>query len=266
MPKPFNSVENILPEVIAIARRAGDIIMGIYDDPDVWNVEFKSDDSPLTIADKKSNDVIIEGLQLIETETPIISEETKLKPYTERQSYDWYWMVDPLDGTKEFIKRNGEFTVNIALCEGESVVLGVVYVPASQDLYYAAKGYGAYKGEWDEKIRLRAPSFSMSEEGLIVVTSRSHLNEDTMNFMNDLTNPQTLATGSSLKFMKIAEGSAHLYPRLGPTMEWDTAAAQIILEEAGGHVMKWQGDHPLKYNKEDLLNPYFIATGAMKHA
>ncbi|MCB0638471.1 MAG: 3'(2'),5'-bisphosphate nucleotidase CysQ, partial [Lewinella sp.] len=250
-------------QVGEIARRAGDAIMTIYENEADFGVETKADDSPLTRADQASNAVINEGLEALAFQAPIVSEENKEVPYPVRKDYRHFWLVDPLDGTKEFIKRNGEFTVNIALVEGQSVVLGVVYVPVTKELYWAAKGHGAhYIGETEKN--LTTARFSLRDPGLKVVASRSHLNDETKAYVADLNQPDFVSKGSSLKLLLVAAGEAHLYPRLAPTMEWDTGAAQIIVEEAGGTVLQAGKDEPVRYNKEVLLNPHFIAAGRIK--
>jgi len=249
-------------EVSQIAKDAGAVILDIYNTAD-FGVEQKSDDSPLTRADRDANKVICDGLEALEVKIPIISEENKAIPYEERKNFEYAWLVDPLDGTKEFIKRNGEFTVNIALIHNNQIVLGVVYTPVSDDLYWAVKGEGAYLVKEEGTTKLNAKNFTMTDEGLGVVCSRSHLNEATQAFVDALDNPARVPKGSSLKFLILAQGGAHLYPRLAPTMEWDTGAAQIVLEEAGGKVIAQDTNAPLQYNKENLLNPYFIAYGAV---
>lgn len=246
--------------VQSIARRAGEAILAVYDgDSASFQIETKADESPLTIADRKANAVICAGLEALEEQYPIVSEENKAIPYAERRTYERYWLVDPLDGTKEFIKRNGEFTVNIALVEGQSPVLGVVYAPVLDEMYWAARGEGAWLIQEGKLQPLHAASFSMEDRGLKVVCSRSHLNEATQAFVDQLQEPELVPKGSSLKFLILAKAEAHLYPRLGPTMEWDTGAAQIVLEEAGGSVVQADNQEPLRYNKENLLNPHFIA-------
>jgi len=244
-----------------IALEAGVVIMEVYADETSFGVTQKKDDSPLTLADQRANTVICDGLKKLTPEIPIISEENKEIPYSERKNYEYAWLVDPVDGTKEFIKRNGEFTVNIALIHQNRVVLGVVYVPAVHELFWAASGHGAFlskDGMAGESISLKAPSFTMKDEGLGVVCSRSHLNEETAAFIDNLNQPVKVSKGSSLKFLILAQGGAHVYPRLAPTMEWDTGAAQIILEEAGGHVINVETDQALEYNKENLRNPHFV--------
>jgi len=249
-------------EVSQIAKDAGAVILDIYNTAD-FGVEQKADDSPLTRADRDANKVICDGLEALEVKIPIISEENKAIHYEERKNFEYAWLVDPLDGTKEFIKRNGEFTVNIALIHNNQIVLGVVYTPVSDDLYWAVKGEGAYLVKEEGTTKLNAKNFTMTDEGLGVVCSRSHLNEATQTFVDGLDNPARVPKGSSLKFLILAQGGAHLYPRLAPTMEWDTGAAQIVLEEAGGKVIAQDTNAPLQYNKENLLNPYFIAYGAV---
>lgn len=252
--------KELAKEVVKIARQAGSAIMAIYGKED-FGVELKQDESPLTLADKASNDIICGALEKLPVRYPIVSEENKELPYEERQTFEYNWLVDPLDGTKEFIKRNGEFTVNIALIHSGAPILGVVYVPCFDETYWAVAGQGAYWEHNGETRPLQAASFSLSGPGLNVVCSRSHLNEATQAFIDKLNAPERVAKGSSLKFLILARGEAHVYPRLGPTMEWDTAAAQAVLEEAGGRVIDEETKAPLRYNKENLRNPYFIAYG-----
>ena len=254
----------LVERIIKISLLAGEEIMKVYEGTADWEVESKSDDSPLTRADRNANEIIVQHLEQLEEGYPIISEENKLQAYEERRGFERFWLVDPLDGTKEFIKRNGEFTVNIALVEEGRPILGVVYVPVSQDIYYAEKGTGAKHRSADGiDTTLQASTYRLTDNGLRVVCSRSHINEATQSYINDLSQPETVSKGSSLKFMLLASGQAEVYPRMGPTMEWDTGAAQIILEEAGGQVLHHETQEPLTYNKEDLLNPYFLATAAL---
>ncbi|MEM6771413.1 MAG: 3'(2'),5'-bisphosphate nucleotidase CysQ [Bacteroidota bacterium] len=255
---------DLAAQVGEITRQAGAAIMAIYETED-FGVEMKADDSPLTRADKAGNDLIVAGLKALDFQAPIISEEGKDIPYTTRSQYDQFWLVDPLDGTKEFIKRNGEFTVNIALVEAGKPILGAVFVPATGELYYSAKGQGAWKVVADGIAqRIRAASFTMQDVHLRVVASRSHLNEATQAFMDKLNQPEIVSRGSSLKILELATGAAHLYPRLAPTMEWDTGAAHAILLEAGGKMVDDNTGKELRYNKESLLNPYFIAYGQVR--
>ena len=243
-----------------ICSAAGEAIMKIYTSEDL-GVEYKKDESPLTLADQAANTVICEGLKQLPWQFPIISEENREIPYAERQHYDYVWLVDPLDGTKEFIKRNGEFTVNIALIHQHQPVMGFVYTPVTNEQYWAIKGEGAYYQLGAEVKKLESQAFRMEDAELGVVCSRSHLNEGTQAFVDALDQPVLVAKGSSLKFLIIAEGGAQLYPRLAPTMEWDTGAAQIVLEEAGGSVLRSDDQQPLEYNKPNLLNPHFVAYG-----
>ena len=248
----------------AIAKAAGDAIMEIYANEADFGVETKGDSSPLTKADKAANRVICDGLLKMAPGIPIISEENKLRSYEERKNYDYCWLVDPLDGTKEFIKRNGEFTVNIALLRGNAPVMGVVYAPVPEEMYWAVKGEGAFLQKSDGPVEKLSPQpFKLSDSALNLVCSRSHLNEGTQKFVEKFDAPNLVSKGSSLKFLILAKGEAHVYPRIAPTMEWDTGAAQIVLEEAGGKVLKYQSDEPLDYNKENLLNPFFVAYGAV---
>lgn len=255
----------LIEDVKSIAVLAGAVILGIYDKASDIEIVKKDDNSPLTIADREANAVICKGLEKLAIQYPIISEENKAIPYAERKNYEYCWMVDPLDGTKEFIKRNGEFTVNIALIHKGRPVMGVVYAPVLEELYWAIEGQGAFQHKaGGESKQLQVPSYGMQDEGLNIVASRSHLNDATKAFLEQLNAPNIVSKGSSLKFLLLATADAHLYPRVAPTMEWDTAAAQIVLEEAGGAVLHFETREPLVYNKENLLNPYFIATGQVE--
>lgn len=249
--------DNYKKNLLEIARRAGEAILDIYGKED-FQVEAKEDESPLTIADQTANKIICDALIDLYPEIPIISEENKLLDYHTRKDYELCWLVDPLDGTKEFIKRNGEFTVNIALVDRDEVIAGVVYAPVLDEMYYGSRGDGAFLIT-DKDNRIEANRITMKDQGLQVVCSRSHLSPETAAYMDRLNGPVKVSKGSSLKFLLLASGNADLYPRLAPTMEWDTAAAQIILEEAGGSVISEETGEKLKYNKENLRNPHFIA-------
>ncbi|AEE51312.1 3'(2'),5'-bisphosphate nucleotidase CysQ [Haliscomenobacter hydrossis] len=253
--------KQLIAEITQIARRAGEAILKIYANEADFQVEHKSDSSPLTIADRTANAIICSALEALHVQYPIISEENKQIPYAERQHFQKAWLVDPLDGTKEFLKRNGDFTVNIALINAGVIELGVVYIPVFDEMYYAAKGEGAFVAKAGKVEPIQALPFSMSDPGLKVICSRSHMSPETEVFIQQLDQPELVSRGSSLKFLLIAMGQAHVYPRMGPTMEWDTGAAQIILEEAGGEVIDQNTQQPLRYNKENLLNPYFVAYG-----
>lgn len=251
----------LLQEVKAIARQAGAAILDIYQHPESFETTFKADHSPLTKADQESNAIICRGLEQLNPRFPIISEENKVIPFSTRKNFTYCWIVDPLDGTKEFTKRNDDFTVNIGLIFEQKVILGVIYVPVVDELYWAAEGKGAFFQKGDTIKRMQAATFRYSDRLLKLVCSRSHLNAQTEAFVQQFEAPELIPRGSSLKFTIIANGAAHLYPRLAPTMEWDTAAAQIILEEAGGAVLHAESGKTLLYNKEDLHNPNFIARG-----
>lgn len=254
----------LIQNVCLIAKDAGKAILEVYNSED-FEVEQKQDNSPLTKADKLANDIIINGLQQINADIPIISEEIIPADYHTRSQYEYYWLVDPLDGTKEFIKRNGDFTVNIALIHNQKSIAGVVYIPVQDINYWAIEGLGSYKIHQNSTEKIFCNHITLSDSGIRVACSRSHLNEATQQYINQLYNPVLIQKGSSLKFTIIAEGNADIYPRMGPTMEWDTAAAQIILEEAGGSLIDLSTLKPIKYNKENLYNPHFIAYANIKN-
>jgi 3'(2'), 5'-bisphosphate nucleotidase len=254
-------------QVIEIARAASVEILKVYHSPD-FGIQTKGDESPVTAADIAANRVITEGLSKLNPQFPILSEETLEIPFEERRHFDYFWLVDPLDGTKEFIKRNGEFTVNIALIHQNKPVLGVVYLPiviardeATEGCYFAVKNGGAFKIEDGIEKSITCSRFSLTDKGLKIPISRSHRNQETDDLFLDYNEPVLIPCGSSLKFLKIADGTFDIYPRIGTTMEWDTGAPHIILEEAGGEILEWVSRKPLIYNKEDLRNPNFIAHG-----
>lgn len=262
---------NYLYIAVRAALDAGRSIMDIYTDPDAdFGIERKADNSPLTRADKAAHDLITRALSV--TPFPVLSEEGKEIPYAERAKWEVFWVVDPLDGTKEFIKKNGEFTVNIALVYKKVPILGVIYVPVRQDLYFAADSVGAYKlsgvdsanqPAMDSLLQnaVRLP-MSFGHQGIVVVASRSHQSEETTNFIENLRKqgqPVTqISSGSSLKICLVAEGTADVYPRFAPTMEWDTAAGHAIARSAGCNIYHIDGKTPITYNKKDLHNPWFI--------
>lgn len=262
-------------ENLSIALRAsiiaGNEIMSIYTNPDSdFQIERKADNSPLTIADKNANERIVSLLQ--RTQLPILSEEGQMIPFEERKDWERLWIVDPLDGTKEFIKQNGEFTVNIALVEKGTPVLGVIYVPAKQEIYFGASGIGAFKALVEDPLNphaidsvfekaIRIPQNQERDE-VIVVASRSHLSSETEAYVQQIAaggkSVEMISTGSSIKICLVAEGAADVYPRFAPTMEWDTAAGHAIAKAAGKEIYHTDEITPLTYNKEDLLNPWFI--------
>jgi len=253
----MNLAELVEPAV-ALARMAGDAIMEVYATD--FDVQAKDDDSPLTQADMASHRVIDAGLRELTPDIPIISEESGLPSFDERSKWPVYWLIDPLDGTKEFVNRNGEFTVNIALIEGRRPVLGVVHVPVSSKTYTGCEGIGAAvreSGGGSRTINVARES----AQPIRVVGSRSHRGASLDAFLARLGEVEMLPMGSSLKFCVVAEGGADIYPRLGPTSEWDTAAAQAVVEQAGGAVLELDGS-PLAYNaKDDILNPHFLVRG-----
>lgn len=246
-----------IDDIVTIAKEAGDVIMEIYQRD--FEVEYKDDKSPLTEADLASNEVIIKALE--KYGLPILSEEGKEIPYEERKEWEYYWCIDPIDGTKEFIKKNDEFTVNIALIHNNTPVLGVVYAPALNEMYSAKQGEGAFKNGQRLPLRINGAP----EKSLVVVASKSHLSEETQAFIDEIAkttqNIIQQSRGSSLKLCMVAEGEADIYPRLAPTMEWDTAAADAVVRESGKITYQFDSDHPVVYNKEDLLNPWFVVKG-----
>lgn len=253
----------ILERVNQLACDAGQVILDVYESSD-FDVELKDDDSPLTRADKCSHEVLVAGLESLNL-GPVLSEEGVDLPWGERRGWQQYWLIDPLDGTKEFIKRNGEFTVNVALIKDGRPVLGVVYAPVKQLLYYGAAGLGAFKrvGSTSAAEPIQVAPVPASDENWKIVGSRSHQSEDFAAFVARFPSADIVSMGSSLKLCLVAEGSADLYPRLGLTSEWDTAAAQAVVEAAGGQVLNWESRSPLLYNtKESLLNPFFIVCAA----
>lgn len=248
--------EDLLQNAIRIAKEAGDAILDIYHTE--YEVSDKDDDSPLTEADMASHRLIEKELSRLTADIPVVSEESD--DLDKRRSHNTVWVVDPLDGTKEFIQKNGEFTVNIALVENQKPVLGVVHAPALQTTYSGADGIGATSQQGEESTPITADNNS-DQELVTVVASRSHQDEYMQHFLDQFPSVETTSIGSSLKLCLVADGSAMLYPRLAPTMEWDTAAGDAIVRAAGGNVSQLDGT-PLEYNKPDLYNPYFIATSS----
>ena len=243
-------------EIISISKEAGKEILKVYDKSDL-GVVYKKDNSPLTLADKASNDVIEKSLNKLTPDIPILSEESKNIDFSSREKWDMFWLIDPLDGTKEFIKHNGEFTVNIALISKSSPILGVVYAPVLDTTWYGIINKGSYKSLNNKpptKINVIKP-----DEKVKVVTSRSHSNNPKLeSFLKDYPNHELVKMGSSIKICLVADGSAHIYPRLGPTMEWDTAAAHAVVKYAGGNIYNMDNKNELIYNKSNLLNPQFL--------
>jgi 3'(2'), 5'-bisphosphate nucleotidase len=248
--------EGLMQQLLPIARVAGGAIMAVYY-RGMPEAQLKEDDSPVTEADLAAHRVLASQLKPLLSECPVVSEEDA-GSLIHCQSHGRFWLVDPLDGTKEFIARNGEFTVNIALIENGRCVLGIVYAPAIDALYWGGAGLGAFRciGGQTAAIKVAASNLGKASR---VVASKSHLNEATRSFIDRLGEVSLVQAGSSLKFCRVAEGEADIYPRLAPTCEWDTAAAQAVLEGAGGVVINLQGT-PLLYGKPNVLNPSFIAT------
>ncbi|WP_425935610.1 3'(2'),5'-bisphosphate nucleotidase CysQ [Aeromonas rivipollensis] len=244
-----------ISELEPIARAAGDAILTIYRQP--FAVEYKQDESPLTAADQGAHEVIVQALARLTPDIPVLSEESDAETMQARLGWSRYWLVDPLDGTKEFVSRNGEFTVNIALIDHGRPVWGLVYAPVLDKLWYGGKGIGAWRvaDGTHEAIQTRPHG---DGEAWRVVGSRNHLSQETLDYLVPFGEIELVSMGSSLKFCIIAEGGAELYPRLAPTCEWDTAAAQAVLEGAGGSVTQLDGSS-LAYNKPDILNPWFVA-------
>ena len=271
--------DKLILTTILAAKHAGEAILEVYDSD--FAVEHKDDKSPLTLADKKSNEIIENVLEQTITvnnsTVPILSEEGRETQYDERKKWEYFWLVDPLDGTKEFVKRNGEFTVNIALIHKHKPVLGIIYIPVKDVFYFAAINIGTYKLENSRILTddlsiedlidksQKLPIDNNSKTSFTVVGSRSHTSEEFTEFVKQLNqkheNVEFISSGSSLKLCLVAEGKADVYPRFGPTMEWDTAAGQAIVEQAKCTVMEAETNEPLNYNKSNLLNPFFIVSG-----
>ncbi len=270
--------EELILTTLFAAKRAGEAILDVYGSD--FAVEQKDDKSPLTLADTRSHEIIMDVLEQTITvnncTVPVLSEEGRGIPFDERKEWECFWLVDPLDGTKEFVKRNGEFTVNIALIQKHKPVLGIIYIPVKDVFYFAAINLGTYKLENSENLvdnlsikelldkSQRLPLINNNKSSLTVIGSRSHTSEEFSEFVKRLNekygNVEFISSGSSLKLCLVAEGRADVYPRFGPTMEWDTAAGQAIVEQAEGRVMDIQTREPLRYNKENLLNPFFIVS------
>jgi len=276
-------MEQLLLIAMEAAVQAGRAILEVYGTD--FEVEHKEDDSPLTLADRRSHQILVAHLK--PTSLPILSEEGRDLSYEERRDWPTFWLLDPLDGTKEFVKRNGEFTVNIALIREGRPVLGVIYIPVQDILYFGTRDKGAYKliqaadrirpaaeapAKPEERLKpmvavsQRLPLPSAASAPVTVVGSRSHSTPEVRQIVERLKerhgNVELISAGSSLKICMVAEGRAHLYPRTGPTMEWDTAAGQAIAEAAGARMVVFDTEDPLRYNKEDLHNPWFMVKSA----
>ena len=268
---PSHRLTELLHHSITASLEAGKVILDIYHSDD-FEIELKGDNSPLTKADIASHNVIMSHLKA--TNIPVLSEEGKAIPYNDRKDWNQLWIVDPIDGTKEFIKRNGEFTVNIALIENQITTLGVIFVPVSGELYFSTKEMGSYKVsvnlndytidtfiEHSEKLPMQR-----EDKTFTVVASRSHMSKETEDYVSEMREKHgevhLISKGSSLKLCMVAEGLADCYPRFAPTMEWDTAAGQAICEHAGFEVIDWETKKPMLYNREELLNHWFLVKRA----
>ena len=248
--------DEIIQEVIALSRLAGSAIMEVYNTD--FDIHIKDDNSPVTEADTKANAVITEGLKEINPEIPILSEEGRDVPFEERSKWETFWLVDPLDGTKEFIKKNDEFTINIALLKKNQPVFGVVFAPALDILFWGCLGKGAFKSISGNSHKPVAVNSELSDP-VQIAGSRSHPSIKMNVFTSQFEKYEVKPMGSSLKICSVADGSVDFYPRLGPTKEWDTGAAHAVLRAAGGEIIKYGTNEPLEYNKQNLLNPEFIA-------
>ncbi|MGI1679630.1 MAG: 3'(2'),5'-bisphosphate nucleotidase CysQ [Cellvibrionaceae bacterium] len=265
--------EDLIGALIDLGRTSGELILEVYNRDVGFDVDIKSDSSPITEADRKAHHCIVDALEVLTPAVPILSEESELPSYKERSLWKTYWLIDPLDGTKEFVNRNDEFTVNIALIQQGVAILGLVHVPVTGVTYVGSQPFGAYKYSntgHREKISVRTIGSQIENNYPIeIVASRRHGFEQVEKMIKCLRNKYTEVTtrsiGSSLKFCLIAEGEADLYPRFGPTSEWDTAAAQAVVEAAGGCVVDTSFS-PLRYNeKGDILNPSFLVIGDVSH-
>lgn len=284
--KPYQLTDHLLTALLA-SKVAGLAILEVYRRD--FDVSYKEDQSPLTLADQRSHDIIVDHLTDPSGKSlPILSEEGKGIPFEERRAWEYFWLIDPLDGTKEFIKRNGEFTVNIALIYQHRPVLGVIYAPVNNVFYFASEGFGSYRLKKDNAFdRLEGKASEIERESvlkeilkhshrlpcydtpldthdsqLVIAGSRSHPSKEFEAFVKTMKKQhakvEVISSGSSLKLCLVAEGRADIYPRLGPTMEWDTAAGQAIVEQANGSVLNYETDEPLQYNKKNLLNSWFV--------
>lgn len=258
------SDQALIDKLIRISKNAGDAIMDIYETK--FDFDIKSDKSPLTKADLISNKIICSSLKKIAPDIPVLSEESSEIRYHERSKWKKYWLVDPLDGTKEFIKKNGDFTTNIALISENRPILGVIHVPAKNETFWGSKGIGAYHLIGDSVSNKKKISVSQQKkDNLRIVTSRSHPSRELKILLDKLGKFEVVSVGSSLKFCLIAKGEADCYPRLGPTCEWDTAAGEIIAESAGAIIVDLENNQ-IKYNeKENFLNPYFLVSNNQKN-
>lgn len=256
--------KDFLDNVVSIVTEASNLVMNIYNNHNM-NVVYKNDQSPLTIADTECAEFINLKLNKLTPSINIINEETSNKEFCDRKNEKYHWLVDPIDGTKEFIKKTDDFTVNIGLVENNKVILGVVSIPAKNIVYYGSIYCGSFKKNYfdnSSEIKINPNVFDLTKNNIIVGISKSHMNNETTDYLNNLNliNPQFVSAGSSLKILYVADGTFDFYPRLGPTMEWDICAAHAIIKSAGGNIYDLNNNEII-YNKEDLHNPYFIVKG-----
>ena len=288
-------LKQLLAVCLRASQQASRAILAVYNS--AFDVEYKQDESPLTLADKRSHEILEKELEYSFPDIPILSEEGKDIPYKERKNWEYFWLVDPLDGTKEFVKKNGEFTVNIALICKNRPIMGIIYVPVYDDVYFSMEGAGSFKLKSGSRILndLFKNTYSVNDtvvfynelisnsvklpvnkiikndvnSELNVIISRSHMTDETEEFLNQLQKLYKkivkISLGSSLKLCAIAEGKADVYPRFAPTMEWDTAAGHAIIEQVGGYLLQKETNKSLIYNKKSLVNPWFIAAGDLKY-
>lgn len=256
-------MNSLLNEVVFLAKQAGDQVLNIYQSD--FTVEYKTDKSPITVADLASHDCICQGLRHLTPDLPIVSEESVPITFEKRQCWEKYWLIDPLDGTKEFLEKNGEFTINIALIEQNTPILGVIFVPSMNICYFARKGLGAYKQIGQTQPKIMHSRVYKEEQTITAVISRRHGMEQLKKFLAQFSSLNLLYCGSALKFCWVAEGLADMYPRFSPTFEWDTAAGQCILNEAGGVVIDNTGQE-LQYNRSSSLQiADFLAIADKQH-
>ena len=249
---------DLIDALIDLVKESGKSILEIYNSNDM-GISYKDDKSPLTLADKASNKIICSKLKELTPDIPILSEEGKNIPYEERKKWTTFWLIDPIDGTKEFINKNGEFSVNIALINHYQPILGIVYAPVLNTIWYGSASHGSFKIENNRTPKKINVSKYNDNEIIKVVSSRSHSNNSKLEkFLIDYPKHELVFMGSSIKICLVADGTAHMYPRLGPTMEWDTGAAHAVVKFSGGKITDFEDGNELSYNKENLLNPSFL--------
>lgn len=254
--------EEGIKDILNMLRKAGEVILHYYkNDEKSLETQLKTDNTPVTIADTASNDIIYNFLKSSYPDIPIISEETEIDSYEIRSQWDYVWLIDPLDGTKEFLDKTDEFAINLALVGHGKAILGFIYLPVFKEMYYAVKDQGAFEIKNGIKSQISVSRFNLQQKGIKVVSSRSYMDINTSSYIDVLDAPEMIKLGSSLKFVSIAKGESDYYPRMIHIMEWDTAAGQIIIEEAGGSLVDSQTGLPLAYNKSTMVNPTFIASG-----